>query len=56
MAQEFAQKQREASRNAATAASAHEAILEAQERERAAGRPADPDMTLAADALEILGR
>ncbi len=55
MAQEFAELQRENMRNAAFAASAAGAIREAQERERAAGRPVDPGMTLG-DALEILGR
>lgn len=55
MAQEAAERQRENMNNAAVAASAREAILEAQERERDAGRPVDPNMTLG-DALEILGR
>ena len=35
--------------------SAWETVREAQERERDAGRPVDPNMTLG-DALEILGR
>lgn len=55
MALNVAERQRENMRGAALAASAAEAIREAQERERAAGRPADPGMTLG-DALEILGR
>ena len=37
------------------AVGAAEAIREAQERERVAGRPVDPDMTVG-DALGILGR
>ena len=45
----------EASRSAARAGSFMEIIQEAQERERAAGRPVDPNMTVGA-ALEILGR
>jgi hypothetical protein len=40
---------------AQVAASFMQIIQESQERERAAGRPVDPDMTLG-DALEILGR
>lgn len=55
MAQEYAKRQRENMRNAAQAASFKEIILEAQERERVAGRPVDPHMTVR-DALEILGR
>lgn len=55
MAQGFAERQRENMRGAALAASAADAIREAQERERAAGRPVDPNMTLG-DTLEILSR
>lgn len=55
LALDVADRQREELQRAAFAASAAEAIREAQERERAAGRPVDPDMTLG-DALEILGR
>lgn len=55
MAQGFAERQRENTRKAAQAASFKEIILEAQERERAAGRPVDPHTTVG-DALEILGR
>lgn len=55
MAQEFAKRQRENMRNAAFAASAADVIREAQERQRAAGRPVNSYMTLG-DALEILGR
>ena len=51
----MAERQRESRQRAALAASAAEAIREAQERERAAGRPVDPDTTLG-DALEIPGR
>ncbi len=55
MAQDFEERRRENLRNARLAMSAAEAIREAQERQRAAGKPVDPDMTLG-DALEILGR
>ena len=54
MAQEFAERQRENMRGAALAQSAADAIREAQERGRAAGRPG-ANMTVG-DALEILGR
>ena len=55
MALDMAERQRENRQRAALAASAAEAIREAQERQRAAGSLVDPDMTLG-DALEILGR
>lgn len=55
MSQEFAVRQQENIRGAAQTASFKEIILEAQERERAAGRAVDPNMTVG-DALEILGR
>ena len=55
MALNMAERQSENRQRAALAASSAEAIREAQERERAARRPVDPNMTLG-DALEILGR
>lgn len=55
MALDMAERQRENRQRAVLAASAAEIVREAQERERAAGRPVDPDMTLG-DALEMLGR
>ena len=55
MALDMAERQRENRQRAALAASAAEIVQEARERERAAGRPVDPGMTLG-DALEILGR
>ena len=55
MAMDMAERQRENICNARLAASTVEIIREAQERERAAGRPVDLDMTLG-DALEILGQ
>ena len=55
MAMDMAERQRENRQRAVFAASSAEAIREAQERQRAAGRPVDPDMTLG-DALEILGQ
>lgn len=51
LALDVADRQRENRQRAAFAASSAEAIREAQERERAAGRPVDPAMTLG-DALE----
>ena len=55
MALDMADRQRENRQHAVLAASAAEIVREAQGRERAAGMPVDPDMTLG-DALEILGR
>ena len=55
LALDVAERQRENRQRASFAASSAEAIQEAQEREKAAGRPVDPDMTLGG-ALEILGR
>ena len=55
MAREFAEHQRENMQNAAFAATAADAIREAQERDRAAGRGVDPNTKLG-DALGILGR
>lgn len=55
IAQSFAERQREAMHSAVFALTAVDVIRESQERERAAGRPVDPNVTLG-DALEILGR
>ena len=55
MAPEMAARQRENIRDARLAASTAEIIREARERERTAGRPADPGTTLG-DALEMLGQ
>ena len=55
MALDVAERQRENILNVHLATSSAQIIREAQGRERAAGRPVDPDMTLG-DALEILGR
>ena len=55
LAPDVADRQQKEVQSGAFAASAAEAIRKAQERERAAGRPVDPNITLG-DALEILGR
>ncbi len=54
-AQEIAARQREYLQGAAQAASLLDVLREAEERERAAGRAVDPNMTVG-DALKILGR
>lgn len=55
MSEKLAKRQRENMQAAAQLASFEEAILEAQERQRAAGMPVDQNM-IVGDALEILGR
>lgn len=55
MVRELAERQRENMRGATLAMSAAEVIREAQEQERAAGKPTDPNMTLG-NVLQILGR
>ena len=54
MGRDFGARSEEDREAAEAARQAAEIIRKAQERERAAGRPVDPNMTLG-DALEILG-